>query len=71
MSEGNREERKKKMEILRWASLMGDFVVAIVFVVFAEPIGDIAYVVAVTIVALGFVYFILWPRLFRSTYSGG
>ncbi len=69
MSSETQSERKK-MEVLRWASLIGDFVVAIVFVLFAGSIGDIAYVVAIIVVALGFAYFILWPRLFRVTYGG-
>ena len=62
-------DRRKRMEILRWATFSGDIVVATVFVLFAESMGDLAYYIAAFIVLTGIAYFALWHRIFRSAYS--
>lgn len=69
MSGENKAERRRIMEILRWSVLFSDLVVATVFVLFADSIGDIAYTIAVIVVVAGMAYFALWPRIFKSTYA--
>lgn len=52
------------MGMLRWVVLMVDLVVATVMVLFADSIGDMAYVIATIVVIGGLAFFAAWPRLF-------
>jgi len=69
MSDENRSERRKWMELLRWSALFSDLVAAAVFVLFADSVGDMAYTIATILVIVGFVYFALWHRIFKSSYA--
>lgn len=69
LSQEDRAKRQKLMEMLRWTALGSDIVAATVFVLFAESIGDIAYPIAAILAVTGIAYFVLWRRIFKSTYA--
>lgn len=56
---------RRMMGIMRWVALMGDLVVATVIVLFADSIGDMAYIIATIVVVCGLAFFAAWPRLFK------
>jgi hypothetical protein len=69
MSSEGRDEHRKRMEMLRRIVFIGEVAMAGVFLLFAEILGDIAYIVAALFVVTALAYFALWHRIFKSTYG--